>query len=68
VVPKRHTASLTAASAGHESNIRALLNVVQAVARGVEDEHGAAAVLTNLGTYQDSKHLHVHIHTGRRLA
>ena len=68
VVPKRHIASLTAASAGDEPDVRALLDVIQDVARSVEDEHGAAAVLTNLGTYQDSKHLHVHIHTGSRLA
>jgi hypothetical protein len=24
----------------------------------------AAAVLTNLGAYQDSKHLHIHVHSG----
>ena len=66
-VPKRHIGSLTTASAGDEPDLRALLNVVQAVARDVEKEHGAAAVLTNLGTYQDSKHLHVHIHTESRL-
>ena len=33
----------------------------------IEDSHGAAAVLTNLGSYQDSKHLHVHVHSGAQL-
>ena len=66
VVPKRHIASLTRASATDEADISALLKVVQSVARDVEAEEGAAAVLTNLGAYQDSKHLHVHIHSGPR--
>jgi histidine triad (HIT) family protein len=39
---------------------------VQDIARAVEKEHGAAAVLTNLGAYQDSKHLHIHVHSGPR--
>ncbi|OIJ24792.1 HIT domain-containing protein [Nocardioides luteus] len=65
-VPKRHIGSLTTVSAEDEADVRELLGVVQAVARDVEREHGAAAVLTNLGAYQDSKHLHVHIHSGGR--
>lgn len=64
VIPKRHIASFTTATAADEAALRALLEVVQQVARGVEQEYGAAAVLTNLGTYQDSKHLHVHVHSG----
>jgi histidine triad (HIT) family protein len=69
VVPKRHLASLTTLTAADEADVRALLAVVQTVARRVEAEHGEAAVLTNLGAYQDSKHLHVHVHAGpQRLA
>lgn len=66
VVPRRHIASFTAAGPGDEADLRAVLGVVQQVAREVEREHGAAAVLTNLGAYQDSKHLHVHVHSGAR--
>lgn len=64
VVPKRHITSLTTTAAEDEPDLRALLQVVAKVARTVEREHGAAAVLTNLGAYQDSKHLHVHVHSG----
>ncbi|MGW7686800.1 HIT domain-containing protein [Kribbella sp. NPDC054772] len=64
VIPKRHIGSLTTATAADEPDIRALLQAVQSIARDVEIEHGAAAVLTNLGEYQDSKHLHVHVHSG----
>lgn len=66
VVPKRHIASFTTVGVEHEPDVRALLSVVQRIARDVEEQHGAAAVLTNLGTYQDSKHLHVHVHSGPR--
>jgi len=66
-VPKRHISSFTTIGASDEADVRALLAVVQQLARRVEEEHGAAAVLTNLGTYQDSKHLHVHVHSGPQL-
>ncbi|MGP9537533.1 HIT domain-containing protein [Brachybacterium sp. AOP43-C2-M15] len=66
VIPKKHISSLTAAGPADEVELSALLRTVQEVARGVEAEHGAAAVLTNLGRYQDSKHLHVHVHSGPR--
>ncbi|WP_427893163.1 HIT family protein [Kribbella sp. GL6] len=66
VVPKRHIASLTTVTAADESTARRLFEVVQTIAARVEQTHGAAAVLTNLGNYQDSKHLHIHIHSGPR--
>lgn len=66
VVPKRHIPSLTATTDADEADLRALFAAVRSVAGGVEAEHGAAAVLTNLGRYQDSKHLHVHVHSGSR--
>lgn len=66
VVPKRHIASLTAATSADAGTLIALFEIVQRVAREVETREGAAAVLTNLGTYQDSKHLHIHIHSGPR--
>ena len=69
VVPQRHLASLTslAPEDEDEADVRALLAVVQRVAREVETTYGAAAVLTDLGTDQDSKHLHVHVSSGARL-
>ena len=38
--------------------------MVREVAARVLEEHGAARVLTNLGRYQDSKHLHFHVNSG----
>ena len=41
-----------------------LLEVLKTLAGRVEREHGVARVLTNLGSYQDSKHLHFHVNSG----
>lgn len=65
-VPTRHIPSFTDTGEGTDEDLAALLAAVQKVARAVEVEHGAAAITTNLGAYQDSKHLHVHIHSGPR--
>jgi histidine triad (HIT) family protein len=43
------------------------LAVVRRVAEQVTREHGACRVLTNLGRYQDSKHLHFHVNVGAPL-
>lgn len=67
VVPKRHLSSLTTVGPDDELDIRALLAAVQRVARDVETTMGAAGVLTNLGKYQDSKHLHIHVYAGEEL-
>ena len=67
VVPKRHVPSLTDAEGVDEVLVRELLKVVQDVARTIEAEYGAARVLTNLGTYQDSKHLHIHVSSGDQI-
>jgi histidine triad (HIT) family protein len=44
-----------------------LLEVVRQVAARVVVEHGACRVITNLGNYQDSKHLHWHVAAGQPL-
>lgn len=64
VVPKKHIASLTTVAKEDAELMEQLFTVVQSIARDVEQSAGAAAVLTNLGRYQDSKHLHVHVHSG----
>lgn len=43
-----------------------LIDVAKKVAELVLNEHGAARVLTNLGDYQDSKHLHFHVSSGQQ--
>jgi histidine triad (HIT) family protein len=66
VIPKRHIGSLLDPSLT-DAELLALLHVVKEVAREVLAERGASRVQTNLGSYQDSKHLHWHVYAGERL-
>ena len=66
VVPKSHVGSLTTVGPEDAALMTRLFAVVQDLARRVEQRDGAASVVTNLGAYQDSKHLHVHVHSGGR--
>lgn len=62
VIPKTHVASLLTID-DNALQIE-LLDAVRQVAARVVEEKGAARVLTNLGRYQDSKHLHFHVYSG----
>ncbi|MCA8973789.1 MAG: HIT domain-containing protein [Planctomycetes bacterium] len=64
VIPKQHVPSLTDLGSATDALLHELLALVRRVAAAVEREHGAARVLTNLGRYQDSKHLHFHVNSG----
>lgn len=67
VIPKRHIPSLLAYEPHDSPLLMELLSVVQQVAAHVNAEHGACRVLTNLGAYQESKHLHWHVAFGEPL-
>jgi len=64
VTPKHHVPSLLELD---DKLAIELLAVVKEVAAKVKDENGACRILTNLGDYQDSKHLHIHINNGDKL-
>jgi histidine triad (HIT) family protein len=64
VIPKRHIESLLALEESDGPLLLELVQVVREVAQEVLAEHGACRVLTNLGKYQDSKHLHFHVASG----
>ena len=64
VIPKTHVDSLLTVEG---DLLIELLDVVRTVAKQVLNEKGAARVLTNLGEYQDSKHLHFHVSSGRQV-
>ena len=60
IVPKRHIPSLVNLGEGDEALLGSVIAVVREVAAQIAAEHGKCRVLTNLGQYQDSKHLHFH--------
>lgn len=64
VVPKAHVDSLLTVD---NYLLIELLDVAKKVAAQVLEEKGAARVLTNLGKYQDSKHLHFHVYSGAKI-
>ena len=68
VVPKKHIDSFTTLSEHDEVILQELISVLKSITSKVEQEQGAARILTNLGKYQDSKHLHFHISSGEKLS
>ena len=64
VIPKRHISSLLTLTESDADLLIELVDVIKQVAQQVVAEHGACRVLTNLGAYQDSKHLHWHVSAG----
>ncbi|OEH94405.1 HIT family protein [Bacillus solimangrovi] len=66
-IPKKHISSLITLSENDNELLLELLDVIKQVAEKVTEQYGASRVLTNLGNYQDSKHLHWHIVYGEPL-
>ncbi|MBP3961880.1 HIT family protein [Paenibacillus lignilyticus] len=66
-IPKKHISSLLTLEASDNELLLELLEVVKQAASQVTSEHGACRVITNLGQYQDSKHLHWHVIHGEPL-
>jgi histidine triad (HIT) family protein len=66
VVPKKHIDSLLTLDLDADIS-KELLSTVKEMAAMVTKEQGSCRVLTNLGSYQDSKHLHLHISSGSPL-
>ena len=66
VIPKQHFASLLDLGPADDALLVEMMSVVREVSATILAEHGACRVITNLGTYQDSKHLHWHIISGEQ--
>jgi histidine triad (HIT) family protein len=62
VIPRQHVDSLL--TLDDDALLVGLMKVVRQVASSVVESHGACRVITNLGYYQDSKHLHWHVISG----
>lgn len=64
VTPKKHISSLLTLSEETDGIAKELLEIICDIATKVKDDTGACRVVTNLGDYQDSKHLHFHVSSG----
>jgi len=67
IIPKRHIDSLITLQDEDQEILVELFDVIKRVAADVTTEKGAARVLTNIGEYQDSKHLHFHVLSGEQI-
>ncbi|MCZ8516791.1 HIT domain-containing protein [Paenibacillus filicis] len=67
VIPKKHISSFITLEENETDLLIELLSAVKKVASDVVSEHGACRIITNLGKYQDSKHLHWHVAFGSPL-
>jgi histidine triad (HIT) family protein len=63
VIPKLHVESLLALD--NDTLLIEIMQAVKLVAGEVVAQNGAAKIVTNLGEYQDSKHLHWHVLHGK---
>jgi len=64
VVPKLHVDSLLTVE---DDLLIELMDVAKRVVTTVLAGKGAGRVRTNLGEYQDSKHLHFHVYYGKQI-
>lgn len=67
IIPKKHIPSLITLEESDNAILLELIATIKQIAAQVVAQHGGARVLTNLGQYQDSKHLHFHINYGEPL-
>lgn len=59
VTPKRHISSFLSLDNSEVAN--ELTDVLKSVAGEVNKKYKSCRIITNIGEYQDSKHLHFHI-------
>lgn len=67
IIPKKHIPSFTKRTTEDDPILSEILEVIRTIAKKIEEEQGAARILTNSGSYQDSKHLHFHVSSGEPL-
>ncbi len=63
VMPKTHISDILS-SEGDDKLFCDLFSVIRRVAADVTAKHGSCRIITNVGDYQDSKHLHFHVSFG----
>jgi len=67
VIPKRHIGSLIDLKTTDDALLIEMLTAIRQIAAQIVAEHAGCRVITNLGLYQDSQHLHWHLCSGEPL-
>ncbi|WP_153977592.1 HIT family protein [Paenibacillus xylanilyticus] len=68
VIPKIHIQSFISEEETNDDELMLeIMQVIKKIAAGMVERTGASKIVTNLGSYQDSKHLHWHVISGERV-
>ncbi|PYY29924.1 HIT family protein [Paenibacillus illinoisensis] len=68
VIPKIHIQSFISEEESNDDELMLeIMQVIKKIAAGMVKRTGASKIVTNLGRYQDSKHLHWHVISGKRV-
>ncbi len=67
VVPRRHIESLATLDSTEEGLMLELIQTLAELTQPISSIYGGCRVSTNIGSYQETKHLHWYIHAGKRL-
>ncbi|MEY8750616.1 HIT family protein [Alkalicoccobacillus gibsonii] len=67
VIPKKHITSFITVKEEESIIMSEVLSVIKEIATDMNDKFGACTVSTNIGDYQTNKHMHWHIHFGKRI-
>ncbi len=66
IIPKEHIDDLTTLKSSHHKVILEIIEVAKKLAKNFDFEKEGVRFITNMGIYQDSKHLHFHLVSGER--
>ncbi|PAD29945.1 HIT domain-containing protein [Paenibacillus sp. 7523-1] len=67
-IPKVHIPSFISEEETNDDElILGIMRVIKKIAADMVERTGASKIVTNLGSYQDSKHLHWHVISGERV-
>ena len=67
IIPKEHILDLTSLEEKHKDLFWEIITVAQDIIKKLDIEKDGARLLTNLGKYQDTPHLHFHILSGEEI-
>ncbi|MFH0874047.1 MAG: HIT domain-containing protein [Candidatus Komeilibacteria bacterium] len=67
IIPKKHINSLVDLSTEDQPILMEILNVTRDLAKKINLEKDGAKLITNMGKFQDSPHLHFHLLAGNKI-
>jgi histidine triad (HIT) family protein len=67
VIPKKHILSIITVQRDEIDIMVEIFGVIKEIATLMNNKFGACTVSTNIGEYQNNKHMHWHVHYGNRI-